>query len=1013
LAIEYAYGKCQQNPDLRVFFISAETRDTFVRDYKEIAKILDIGQHDPPYDYEVDEFALVRQKLDSGDISDWLIIVDNADNLDLLMEVNGHRPSDSDFQTDRGVLDYIPHSRVGSVLYITRSRTNALQLTNHGSAIHIKGMDPEEAVSLFKAKLDSDTSDEDIWPAALRELEYLPLAIVQVAAYIRHSSYSVSQTLDIIKREDSDSLSDIFTFDLSNHLRMTRTTRIPAITFKTWISTVQYLEHHNQRAVQLLGRMSLYGHYAIPDQLLRLSHEPENQFQSAIGTLRAFSLITALRGPGTCREQYQVNRLVRLFMRHWLRHLRSPTEEWARDTLLTLNCHFHGDDRTYDGSSADLVRHAGSVISFQSSCILQPNEYGLLVRKAVFYLERQQNWSLAEAYAKSAIKFLRKSIGSKHKATLNVVRLLYDVQYESGTSHVKVMVPKQENLWHEQIQVLGPYHRDTLETVVSLLCTLCKQSQFTEADRFLTQVLESGEPSDLENRYVLRAFGRSFWSIMDERDYRKGQQTFRNAWKVLLADEIFTETDFWKDMTDRAHNLLEQGKFKASTVILIEILNVAEFRTQSLQHPRAAVNMKQLASAFQGLNKQEDALKYLRTVWKLQKQNLGSQHLDTLESLTILADNLHKQLEYEEARDHYLEALELYSRFHRSKNVAILETTVNLGRALFELKQFEQAEQRFLEAVKLIDSNPTLVVRRKEYLFRKLGACCQRQQRAGEAARFFEKAFEIYLEQARPVHNNSVITFTGLATTYLDIEEYGRADRLIEDVLGLVPKLEKSESADAPSAWYLVAELLEKRKRYVEAADLFERAYKGFKQKLGPTHKRTMECMFLAGRMSFAAREYQDAASRYQCYLDLQKLCKRRDHKNTSRALFNIGNCMVEQGLLEDAIKLYTKSYEIALEHLGFDHPRTAKSRTELDNAHRLYDAQKPAKGVLGKKRSTIEGSNARGNSRQPLKNVSNERKSVQFVDEAAGSAKETSRGRRVVRATFDATKLHSDSEMS
>jgi hypothetical protein len=93
--------------------------------------------------------------------------------------------SHSSFQT--GIYNYIPDSANGSILYTTRSKANALQLTSNGRVIKVTEMNDENLKSLLQSKLDDETVEGE-WIEMIEVLERLPLALVQAASYMRQNS---------------------------------------------------------------------------------------------------------------------------------------------------------------------------------------------------------------------------------------------------------------------------------------------------------------------------------------------------------------------------------------------------------------------------------------------------------------------------------------------------------------------------------------------------------------------------------------------------------------------------------------------------------------------------------------------------------------------------------------------------------------------------------------------------------------------------------------------------------
>jgi len=78
---------------------------------------------------------------------------------------------------------YLPQSQRGSVLVATRSRSVALKLVKERDIIAVGPVDEAHAVALFERKLSTESDREDT-VKLVAALEFMPLAVVQAAAYI-------------------------------------------------------------------------------------------------------------------------------------------------------------------------------------------------------------------------------------------------------------------------------------------------------------------------------------------------------------------------------------------------------------------------------------------------------------------------------------------------------------------------------------------------------------------------------------------------------------------------------------------------------------------------------------------------------------------------------------------------------------------------------------------------------------------------------------------------------------
>jgi hypothetical protein len=114
VALELACWTKENKPDCSVFWVPALSEATFEQAYADIARKLEIRRGN---DQDVKES--VRQYLSSEAAGRWLLVVDNADDADLVCG----RP-----RTPEGLERYLPQSENGRIVFTTRSRDVAMKI---------------------------------------------------------------------------------------------------------------------------------------------------------------------------------------------------------------------------------------------------------------------------------------------------------------------------------------------------------------------------------------------------------------------------------------------------------------------------------------------------------------------------------------------------------------------------------------------------------------------------------------------------------------------------------------------------------------------------------------------------------------------------------------------------------------------------------------------------------------------------------------------------------------------
>ncbi|OQE09546.1 hypothetical protein PENVUL_c006G04981 [Penicillium vulpinum] len=196
LAIAYSYQVRSQSPQTWVFWIHASNEARFKESLRDIADQVKIpGRQDP----KVNLFELVESWLRDEKIGKWVCILDNLDDDQLLSSSSSSAADKGDSTKNptnapkKPLLEYIPRSRNGFVIITSRPREIALRMVNHNGLVEVKPMERSEAQELLQRKLEKPSHSQES-QHLVEALDFMPLAIVQAASYIRNRAprYSVS-----------------------------------------------------------------------------------------------------------------------------------------------------------------------------------------------------------------------------------------------------------------------------------------------------------------------------------------------------------------------------------------------------------------------------------------------------------------------------------------------------------------------------------------------------------------------------------------------------------------------------------------------------------------------------------------------------------------------------------------------------------------------------------------------------------------------------------------------------
>ncbi|KAL2199556.1 hypothetical protein P885DRAFT_29928, partial [Corynascus similis CBS 632.67] len=509
IALEAAFRVQDEHPDCHVFWVPAIDAATFENSYREIGRQLQIARID---DDKADVKLLVKTAL-SQSADNWLLIVDNADDVELLFSATGAIP----------LYDCLPFSYRGSILFTTRNHEAIVKLDiPQRGIVNLAEMSRPEAVDLLQRNVAvHQLSDTESTTSLLNFLADLPLAIKQASAYMAKTGITTAQYLNYCQ-SGNERLIELLGKDFEDRTRY-KSTRNPVAT--TWLISFRHISRDNLLAAQYLRFMSFLAEKEIPKSLLPPG-KSDLEADEAIGTLKAYAFITERPG----QESYDIHRLVRLAMRNWLaeegelqacattliQHLDkvfpSPKHEnravWARHLPHALTALGFRDHSTDDAAKSSLlvkVAKSNSMLGkyqdaealYQQTLKLQTQTQVLGVEhpetlvsmnNLANTLDSQGKYEEAEALYLQTLKLQTQVLGAKHPETLISMNNLANTLYNQGKYE------EAEALYRQtlklQTQVLGAEHPHTLLSMIGLANTLDSQGKYEEAEALYRQTLK-------------------------------------------------------------------------------------------------------------------------------------------------------------------------------------------------------------------------------------------------------------------------------------------------------------------------------------------------------------------------------------------------------------------------------------------------------------------------------------------------------------------------------------------
>ncbi|KAJ5380184.1 uncharacterized protein N7496_002612, partial [Penicillium cataractarum] len=267
LAIEYSYRVRVRSPEAWVLWIHASNEARFEKGCRHNAELLGI----PGYqDLKTNLYQLLRDWLLKTERR-WLLVFDNLDDDDFL-RCNSQPTPDNNLLLP--IWEYFPQSLQGSILITSRSKRVALDIVEDNDIIRVEPMDKSRATDLLKTKLGNmeiERDKHDTLSDLSKELDFMPLAMAQAAAYIRRRVpfLSVEQYLSKFRGSDHQQVARLLVEHEGMNLRRDHEAKNSIL--MTWQISLDHIQQVCPAAADLLALMSFFDRQGIPDFMLRRS----------------------------------------------------------------------------------------------------------------------------------------------------------------------------------------------------------------------------------------------------------------------------------------------------------------------------------------------------------------------------------------------------------------------------------------------------------------------------------------------------------------------------------------------------------------------------------------------------------------------------------------------------------------------------------------------------------------------------------------------------------------------
>jgi len=814
-AVEYSYR--YHNDYWAVLWVRSDTRQLLVSDFVVVAGLLKLQEKDVQDLNRVVEAV----KLWLKEHRDWLLILDNADDLAMVRE-------------------FVPPVFGGHTLLTTRAQ--AMGRLAH--RIEIEKMEPEEG-ALFLLRRACIIVESDVLDKASeaernkakeisQEMDGLPLALDQAGAYIEETACGLADYLDLYQKHGATLLKRRGGL-VADH---------PEPVATTWSLSFEKVEQANPAAAELLRLCAFLAPDAIPEEIitkgapdlgpvLRPVAADPFELNAAIEELHKFSLVK--RDPDV--KTLTIHRLVQAVLKQSLNE--QTQHEWAERTVRAVNRAFP------DVTDVMLREQCERYLPHALVCATVIKEYSIefaeashLLNQTAYYLDSRAQYPQAELLYWHALTIREQQLGPEHFHTalsLNNLALNYLTQgkYEQAE-------PLYQRALAIRQQQLGPEHPDTAQSLNNLAGLYHAQGKYEQAEPLYQRALAIYE-KQLGPEHPDTALGLNNLALLylTQGQYEQAEPLYLRA-LAIVEQQLGPEHPHTAASLNNLAGLYHaQGKYEQAEPLYLRALAISE-KQLGPEHPDTALGLNNLALNYltQGKYEQAEPL-YLRAlaIWQ---QQLGPEHPDTAAGLNNLAELYRAQGKYEQAEPLYLRALAISEKQLGPEHPDTALGLNNLAALYRAQGRYEQAEPLYQRALAIVEQQLGPEHPHTAASLNNLAELYRAQGQYEQAEPLYQRALAIDEKTYGPDHHEIAMSFNNLAALYHAQGKYEQAEPLLQRALAIMEKRLGSEHPDTAQSLNNLAELYRAQGQYEQAEPLYQRALAIVEQQLGSEHPDTV-----------------------------------------------------------------------------------------------------------------------------------------------------------------------------
>ncbi|KAG9236373.1 kinesin light chain 3 [Amylocarpus encephaloides] len=908
LALELVYRLGAKRNNYSIIWIPATNLASLQQAYIGVAQQLCIpGSEEDNADVK----RLVQDYLSKERTGQWLLVFDNADDIDMWIAKSPERES-------RRLIDYLPRSKHGCIVFTTRDRKTAVKLAQK-NVVEVPELDEDMATCMLQKRLINPDllNNRPDTKALLQELTYLPLAITQAAAYINENGIAFSDYLLLLADQEEEVI-DLLSEDFEDEGRY-ENVKNPVVT--TWIISFEQIRQNDPLAADYLFFMACIDSKDIPRSLLPAGQSRKRE-TNAIGTLDAYSFI--IKRPADLA--LDLHRLVHLATRNWLRK-QNLIAEWTRRAITRLEEVFPDDDDQNRSIWRTYLPHVRYALTFDTINKDEENRMKLAWRFGTC-LFSDGRYNEAEGQFIEALEIEMRALGPEHPDTLTSMASLASTYRNQG--RWKEAEDLEVQVMETSSRVLGLEHPDTLTSMANLASTFWNQGRWKEAEDLEVQVMDTRKRvSGLEHPSTLTGMANLASTYRNQGRWKEaedlGVQVMETRKRVSGLEHPSTLTS----MTNLASTFWNQGRWKEAEDLEVQVMETSS-RALGPEHPDTQTSMANLASTFWNQGRWKEAEDLEVQVMETRKRVLGLEHPETLISMANLASTYRNQGRWKEAEDLGVQVMETSSRVLGLEHSDTLTSMASLASTYRNQGRWKEAEDLGVQVMET--SSRVLGLEHPDTLtsMANLASTYRNQGRWKEAEDLEVQVMETRKRVLGLEHPDTLTSMANLASTFWNQGRWKEAEDLEVQVIEARKRVLGLEHPDTLTSIANLASTYRNQGRWKEAEDLDVQLMETRKRLLGLEHPDTLTSMANLALTYRNQGRWKEAEDLGVQVIETRKRVLGLEHPDMLTSIANLASTYRNQGRWKEAEDLGVQVMETSSRVLGLEHPDTLTSMANL-----------------------------------------------------------------------------------